>query len=144
VFFEVIRYYYQRIQQTSFLGDLDPSTVEQPHEFLGILIRQLYDAHDISPKLHREITGMRYSDPEVDRLISAEETKTIEAIRQLLEHLGPVLAVDDPEAAAHIVHRSAEEVIHSIKILGSAVDPERLLAELQAMLDRYLFGPRAD
>ncbi len=141
LFLEVIQYYYQQIQQTAFPGNLDHSAVEEPREFLGTLLRQLYDAHDISPQLHREITGMRYSDPEVDRLISAEETKTIGAIRQLIEQLGPALSVDDPEAAAYIVHRSAEEVIHSIKIFGSSVESERLLAELQRMLGRYLCGP---
>jgi len=42
------------------------------------------------------------------------------------------------------VHRSAEEVIHSIKIFGAAIEPERLLAELKRMLGRYLLGPKTD
>jgi len=92
------------------------------------------------PKLHREITGMRYSDPDVDRLISEEEQKTIGLVRELLESLRPALAVEDPEAAAHVVHRSSEELIHSIKIFGPPIEPERLLAELKHMLSRYLFN----
>ena len=164
VFLEVIQYYYQRIQETAFAGGLyregmrglDPESLEQlniesagragiepgvhPREFLGALLRKLYDAHDITPQLHREITGMRYSDPAVDRLISAAEAETIATIRQLLESMGPAIIVDDVEAAAQIVHRSAEEVIHSIKIFGTSIDPERLLTELQRMLERYLLG----
>ncbi len=140
VFLEVIQYYYQRIQYTAFAGGLNPESAEHPREFLGALLRKLYDAHDITPQLHREITGMRYSDPAVDRLISAAEAETITTIRQLLESMGPAIAVEDVEAAAHIVHRSAEEVIHAIKILGTSIDPERLLAELQRMLERYLLG----
>ncbi len=139
VFLEVIRYYYQRIQQTAFAGDFDPRSVDRPRDFLAALLRKLYDAHDITPQLHREITGMRYSDPEVDQLISAEEAETIARIHQLLVLLGPMLAVEDLEAAAQIVHRSAEEVIHSIKIFGTSIEPERLLSELQSMLERYLF-----
>lgn len=151
VFLEVIQYYYQRIQQTAFAGGLNPESVgrptiepaEHPREFLGALLRKLYDAHDITPQLHREITGMRYSDPEVDRLIRAAEAETIATIRELLESMGPVIAVEDVEAAAQIVHRSAEEVIHSIKIFGTSIDPERLLSELQRMLERYLLGGRS-
>lgn len=151
VFLEVIQYYYQRIQQTAFAGGLNPESVgrptiepaEHPREFLGALLRKLYDAHDITPQLHREITGMRYSDPEVDRLIRAAEAETIATIRELLETMGPVIAVEDVEAAAQIVHRSAEEVIHSIKIFGTSIDPERLLSELQRMLERYLLGGRS-
>ncbi len=140
VFLEVIQFYYRRIQQTAFAGDLDPRAAEQPREFLAALLRKLYDAHDITPQLHREITGMRYSDPEVDRLISAAEADTVARVRQLLGLLGPAIALDDLEAAAHIVHRSAEEIIHSIKIFGTSIDPERLIAELQRMLERYVFG----
>ena len=156
VFLEVIQYYYQRIQQAAFAGWIDPEgmrgldpgsaeqlTIQSPEhsrEFLAALLRKLYEAHDITPQLHREITGMRYSDPEVDRLISAAEAETIATIRQLLESMGAAIAVDDVEAAAHIVHRSAEEVIHSIKIFGTSIDPERLLTELQKMLERYLLG----
>lgn len=144
VFLEVIQYYYQRIQQTVFAGGLNPESPEHPREFLGALLRKLYDAHDITPQLHREITGMRYSDPEVDRLISAAEAETIATIRQLLESMGPAIAVDDVEAAAHIVHRSAEEVIHSIKMCGPPIEAERLLTELNTMLSEYLFGKRRD
>ncbi|MFW6362121.1 MAG: TetR/AcrR family transcriptional regulator [Spirochaetota bacterium] len=156
VFLEVIQYYYQRIQQTAFAGGLNPQGAEQlniesvgrptiespghPREFLADLLRKLYEAHDITPQLHREITGMRYSDPEVDKLISTAETATIYTIRKLLESMGPAIAVEDVEAAAQVVHRSAEEVIHSIKIFGTSIDPERLLAELQRMLERYLLG----
>ena len=111
-----------------------------PRDYLAVLLRRLYEAHDISPQLHREITGMRYTDPDVDRLLHEEEHKTIVRVQGVLESLQPVLEVTDTEAAAHVVHRSAEELIHSIKIFGAPVEPERLLSELERMLSRYLFG----
>jgi AcrR family transcriptional regulator len=108
------------------------------------IIRRLYEAHNISPQLHREITGMRYTDPEVDRLISEEEQKTVALIHNLLGSLQPLPEVEDLEAAAHIIHRASEEVIHSIKIFGSPIEAERLLKELNAMLAGYLFGEKPD
>ena len=150
VFLEVIRHYYGRISQEALgglsgqilpaEGELQGGAGGDPHAFLSLLIDRLYEAHDISPQLHREITGMRYSDPEVDRLIRGEEEKTIAHVRELLESMRPALAVEDPEAAAHLVHRCAEELIHSIKIFGPHIEAERLLTELKHMLSRYLFG----
>mgnify|MGYP000211548297 CR=1 FL=1 len=166
VFLEVIRSYYRRIEEEAFGGISDlmgrvegaastpsegpaqndvtaPNAVRTPQDaarFLNGMVRKLYEAHDISPRLHREITGMRYSDPEVAALIEEEEEKTVGRIQALLAAFRPLLQCEDLEAAARIVHRAAEEVIHSVKIFGSPVEPERLLAELQAMLNRYLFG----
>jgi hypothetical protein len=82
---------------------------------------------------------MRYRDPDVDRLIQEEEQKTVVRLRKLLESMRPVLAVEDVEAAALLVHHSAEELIHSIKIFGSPIEPQRLIGELNTMLSRYLF-----
>lgn len=83
---------------------------------------------------------MRYSDPDVDCLIREEEEKTIELVRELLESMRPALAVTDTKAAAHIVHHSAEELIHSIKIFEAPIEAERLLSEMESMLERYLLG----
>jgi len=144
VFLEIIRYYYCRITEGTLdfagSGGAAERPGQDPMEYISAIIGQLYDAHDISPQLHREITGMRYSDPEVDRLIREEEGKTIVRVRELLESMRPALAVEDLEAAAYIVHNSAEELIHSIKIFGPPVEPQRLLSELKSMLGRYLFG----
>ncbi|MFP4619071.1 MAG: TetR/AcrR family transcriptional regulator [Spirochaetaceae bacterium] len=161
VFLEVIRFYYGRIAEEA-LGDLFPNPGgaggptgiseiggtegaaeirgQDPREYLSAIIGQLYEAHDITPKLHREITGMRYSDAEVDRLIREEESKTIGRVQELLESLQPVLVVKDLEAAAHLLHNSTEELIHSIKIFGPPIEASRLLSELKEMVSRYLLG----
>jgi AcrR family transcriptional regulator len=142
VFLEAIEYYYGQIAEDA-LGELPglaESPDQDPREYLAAIIGKLYDAHDISPQLHREITGMRYSDPDVDRLISAEERKTVLRVQKILESMRPAPAIEDTEAAAYVVHRSAEELIHSIKIFGPPIDPQRLLSELKRMLGRYLFG----
>jgi len=151
VFLEVIQSYYQRIQKDAFNGleemnQLSANSVRTPKDvysgarLLASVIQQLYEAHNISPQLHREITGMRYTDTDVDKLITEEEAKTVLRIQEILVLFGPLLKVKDIEAASHVVHRSAEEVIHSIKIFGSSIEPKRLIAELNAMLSRYLFG----
>jgi hypothetical protein len=51
--------------------------------------------------------------------------------------------VEDIEAAARVVHRAAEEVIHSLRIFSSPLEEERVLRELGAMVSRYLLGDTA-
>jgi hypothetical protein len=39
-----------------------------------------------------------------------------------------------------VLHRAAEEVIHALRIFDTPLEEERLLAELTAMVRRYLLG----
>lgn len=147
VFLEVIQHYYGRILNEVFsefhsLPDNRSTAWQNGPALVDRIIRRLFEAHNISPQLHREITGMRYTDLQVDRLISEEEQKTVALIHSLLGSLQPLPEVEDLEAAAHIIHRASEEVIHSIKIFGSPIEAERLLKELNAMLSGYLFGKK--
>ncbi len=147
VFLEVIQHYYGRILNEVFsefhsLPDNRSTAWQNGPALVDRIIRRLFEAHNISPQLHREITGMRYTDPQIDRLISEEEQKTVALIHSLLGSLQPLPEVEDLEAAAHIIHRASEEVIHSIKIFGSPIEAERLLKELNAMLSGYLFGKK--
>jgi AcrR family transcriptional regulator len=144
LFLEVIRGYYRETAVRAF-GGLDAARVaEMPREALpGMikeLIRRLYAAHDLEPGLHREISGLRYTDPEVEAVIAEEDEQLIASLTELLRAFGPSLAVDDPEAGARVLHRAAEEVIHAMRIFDTPLEEERLLAELTAMVRRYLLG----
>lgn len=46
----------------------------------------------------------------------------------------------DIEAAAVLVYRVSEEIIHRIRITGTDMDSARLLAGLVEMLSRYLLA----
>jgi AcrR family transcriptional regulator len=145
VFFEVIRNYYREITETVLSSSaLDIFTMEirkkeDMKRMIHELIRALYSAHRISPKLHREITAMFYSDPEVETAIKEEDENTVNAVRALLLKMSGRLAVKDIDAAVEVILRSSEEVIHRLRMFENKTPDERILSELEDMLYKYLF-----
>lgn len=145
VFLEVIRNYYREITETVLsdaavdILNMEIRKKEDLKKMIHELVRALYNAHSISPKLHREITAMIYSDPEVETLIKGEEKNSMNAVRALLSKISGRLAVKDIDAAAEIILRSSEEVIHRLRMFENTIPDERILNELEDMLYRYLF-----
>lgn len=140
VFLEVIsRYYYEISKEALTIDQNDLKELGNPHKIVGIIIERMLAAHRISPNLHREIISMIYRDIEIQELIHNMEEEVIKRLLTLFHIVQDKLKVKDLEAAVRIVHRSAEEVIHSIRIFSSPIEEERLVGELQDMLYRYLF-----
>lgn len=107
-------------------------------ESIELLVDLLYESHNIAPEFHREAIAMIYSDKDIRDLNHKEEEKVIALVIQLLKIHKSEIKANDIEAAARIIHKSTEEVIHSIKIFGSPVSDERLISELKSMLCSYL------
>jgi len=146
LFLEVIRGYYREITEMALssagpvLAALESGKSGDLKKAVGRLIRMLYEAHNLSPALHREITAMIYGDGEVEEVSREEERKVRSLIRGILERVPGKLAVKDLDAAVLVVHRSAEEIIHSLRMFESDIAHERILGELEDMLARYLFA----
>lgn len=102
------------------------------------MIRALYDAHTVNPSLHRELLAMILLDKDIEDISREEDRKVIAAMTLLFKQYKKYIRVKDPEAAAILLHRVGEEIIHHIKIMGSDIDGRRLLAELEDMLCSYL------
>lgn len=103
------------------------------------MIQILYSTHTINPKLHREVDGLSLIDEEIGLLIEKERKKVFNYIMLIRQQLKQYLRSEDIEAAAFIVYRSSEEIIHSITITGTEIESEKLLSELEDMLIKYLF-----
>ncbi len=59
----------------------------------------------------------------------------------LLRYYKKYIRVSDAEAAATLIFRTADEIVHRIKVFGTDVDGDRLLKEYEDMVSRYLFEP---
>ncbi len=140
LFMEVVSRYYDEISgSTLIVGESDLKELGNPRRIIDILIDRLLAAHKLSPDLHREIMSMLYSDQEIRELISQKEESVIKRLLVLFHIVKDKLTVKDLEAAVRIVHHTAEENIHAIKMFGSPIDEERLVSELKDMIYRYLF-----
>lgn len=145
LFLDVIRDFYREItaEAMSHLGErlasLGSGEAGEMKKVIHEFVWALYGAHRISPGLHREISSMIYSDPEVETIAREEEVRITSVIRDILGGISAKLAVKDLDAAVHLVYRSAEEAIHGLRMFESDISDERVLGELEDMLYRYLF-----
>ena len=140
LFMEVSRRYTRRVMGRVF-PDGPPVEARPipPHDVVYGIIRAALDAHDLSPRFHREAMAMRYSDPDIQCLMDEEEEEILSRIRETLRAAGQGVRVRDLEAGVIVVKSAIEEVIHGIKIFTPPVSEERLLHELADMVARYLF-----
>jgi len=95
--------------------------------------------HNHSPGLMRVMLALRYTDEDMARFSEAENEALIGKLTVLFEAMRERLRVTDMEAAAHVVGNAFEETMHSVVILESKVEKERLFDALTDMAATYLF-----
>lgn len=116
--------------------------VQEPRGAVASLLGAVLAAHDLEPDLHREIMAMSYSDAGVRQAIDGYDAAVITWVRSLLETLRPCLRPLDLDAAAHVVWRSVEELVHRLRMFPASLPEEsRVISELESMVAVYLFGP---
>ncbi len=102
------------------------------------LIQSVFAAYGISPEFHRQTHALRYSDPDINRVYDRERNREVVQIRFLLESNKHRMRIADPETAAIVIHNAVENVAHTAKFIGSAVDEESLINSLADMLYHFL------
>jgi AcrR family transcriptional regulator len=156
LFLEITEEYYRqifaRIQSEPFASPSQSRDGQQA--VIGTMIHALYDAHDIEPELHRELQLMILAggtradgDGEDDRdntmhrvvreRVDAMDREVQAWLTEIIRRYAPSR---DPETAAAVVFRSAEETIHRLKFFPETMPPaEKVIGELSRMLSAYLF-----
>lgn len=140
VFLEVVSRYYDEVSEAALaISENDLKELANPRRIVDSFIERMMTAHRLSPDLHREINAMFYGDSETREMIHRKEEDLIKRLLILFYTVKDKLTVTDLEAAVRIVHRTAEENIHAIKMFGAAIQEARLVQELKEMIYRYLF-----
>jgi len=104
------------------------------------MIQAFYNSHDINPSLHREFIAMMLLDKEIEEINREEERKVIGSMTAMLNAYQAHVRIKDIEAAAELLFRISDEIIHRIRIIGTDIENKRLLAELEEMICRYLLA----
>jgi AcrR family transcriptional regulator len=138
VFLETLKVYNKEVAQKAF-HDLETSAIRDPEGLIRNLIDRIILAHDLSPRFHREILTMMHSDGEVSAIQSAEEKKIVRFIESLMIRHKEFIRVENTGAAAFLIFKTAESIVHSIKISDVPVNKKELLSELTSMICSYLF-----
>ncbi|PKL38446.1 MAG: hypothetical protein CVV44_11205 [Spirochaetae bacterium HGW-Spirochaetae-1] len=144
VLVEVIRNFYAHASEkvlNRYQAQVQGTTADNYREgkkLIHFMIEALYTAHEVNPALHRELLAMVLLDKEIEHINREEEQKVITAMTSLLNAYSGHVRVKDVEAAAFLLYRVSEEIIHRIRILGTDFDNRRLITELEDMICRYL------
>ncbi len=144
VLVEVIRNFYAHASEKvlnayrAHVYDNNTDNYREGKALVHFMIQALHAAHDINPALHRELIAMVLLDREIEEINREEERKVIASMTSLLDNYRDHVRVKDIEAAALLLYRVSEEIIHRIRFMGSEIDGARILAELEEMVCRYL------
>ena len=140
LFLAIVMDYHHKIRDV--IHNINPDAFvrsKKEKEFIPHLIDKLIEAHNIYPKFHQELMAMSQSDPEIIKINEISNLESIEFSKRILSNWKSNLRIKDIPAAAVIIQKSIEEIIHTIIFSEIEVDKERLINELTDMLNRYLF-----
>ncbi|MBU1169127.1 MAG: TetR/AcrR family transcriptional regulator [Proteobacteria bacterium] len=105
------------------------------------IIENVFLAYDVAPQFLSQTHALRYSDPEINRIYERERQREVDQILKLIETNRDRLTINDPFAAAIILHNAVEHVAHTAKFIGSEIEESRLINELSNII-YYYFVPR--
>jgi AcrR family transcriptional regulator len=123
------------------IGDNVAENLDQGRKLVRFIIRSLKESHAINPLLHKEATALILLDEDIRKINSEEDKKIIAFLITFLQQYKLLIRVDDIEAAAIMLFRISDEIIHRVMINKEEIEAERLLGELEDMICSYLFIP---
>ena len=106
---------------------------------VAVLLDALMDEHGFSPDFQREVSVMRYSDPDVEALHNSIHEGLQQEIARMLGTQKERLRVKDLDAAAFVILCACEEVIHTPRLITHRIDRDRRLSNLADMISRFLY-----
>jgi AcrR family transcriptional regulator len=147
---EMIRRFYKEASEKTLanfsiqIGDNVAENLDAGRKVVRLMIQSLKEFHAVNKMLHKEGMALILLDEDVSKINSEEEEKIIAFIITLLQQHKQLLRVNDIEAAAILLFRTSDEIIHRIMINKDEIEAERLLGELEDMICSYLFVPFGD
>lgn len=147
VLIEIIRTFYKETSEKVLLNYQvqiykDPArNYREGRKLVRHMIHMLSSAHSLDPALHKEILALTMLDKDLETINRKEERKIVSTMTFLLQNYKKYIRVSDAEAAATLLFRTAEEIIHRVKVFGVDIDGDRLLKQFEDMISCYLFAP---
>ena len=142
---EMIRRFYKEASEKTLsnfsiqIGDNVAENLDTGRKLVRFIIHSLKESHAINPMIHREAIALINLDEEVRKINQEEEQKIVALILAFLRQYKQFIRVGDIEAAAILLFRTSDEIIHRIMINKEEIEEERLLGELEDMICSYLF-----
>jgi AcrR family transcriptional regulator len=146
VFIEIIKRIFKNIFEKVLLN-LDfkiyknrPDNYKEGKKQLHFVINQILLEYKVNNQLLKEILAMVLLDKEIEKMRRKEEKKVIDLLVSFMQTYKKYIRVSDFEAAAVLLLKFIEDMIHQIKFASTDVDEKRLLKEIEDMICRYLLS----
>lgn len=117
-------------------------TYQDAKSVAHLLLNQILSEYKVNRKLLKQILAMALLDKEIEKMRRQEEKKQIDLLVSLMKTYKDYIRVSDFEAAAVILLKCAEEMLHQIKWNSTGIEKERLINEMGDIVLRYLLPER--
>lgn len=117
-------------------------TYQDAKSVAHLLLNQILSEYKVNGKLLKQILAMALLDKDIEKMRRQEEKKQIDLLVSLMKTYKDYIRVSDFEAAAVILLKCAEEMLHQIKWNSTGIEKERLINEMGDIVLRYLLPER--
>lgn len=117
-------------------------TYQDAKSVAHLLLNQILSEYKVNGKLLKQILAMALLDKEIEKMRRQEEKKQIDLLISLMKTYKDYIRVSDFEAAAVILLKCAEEMLHQIKWNSTGIKKDRLINEMGDIALRYLLPER--
>lgn len=142
VFAEIIERIFRNISEKVLLkfelGNNTSLTYQDAKSVAHLLLNQILSEYKVNGQLLKQILAMALLDKEIEKMRRKEERKQIDLLVSLMKTYKDYIRVSDFEAAAVILLKCAEEMLHQIKWNSTGIEKERIINEMGDIALRYL------
>ena len=148
VFIEIIKRIYKNIFEKVLLNFSSKMTkyqitnYKEGKKLTHFIVSQLVSEYKVNVNLLKEIMALVMRDREIENIRSNEEKKVVELLVLYMQTYKDYIRIRDFEAAAVLLLKFMEEMLHQIKFKSTDVEDKRLLKEIEDMICRYLLPER--
>ena len=144
VFAEIIERIFRNISEKVLLKfEIENNTslsYKDAKSIAHLLLKHILSEYKVNGRLLKQILAMALLDKEIEKMRRKEERKQIDLLVSYMEKYKAHLRISDFEAAAVVLLKCAEEMLHQIKWNSTGLEKERLINEMSDIALRYLLS----
>lgn len=144
VFSEIIERIFRNISENVLLNfelkiqESRTETYKEAQTLAHFLMNRILSEYKVNSKLLKQILAMALLDKEIEKIRQKEEKKVISLLITFMETYKDFIRISDFEAAAVLLLKCAEEMMHQIKFNSTGVEKDRLIKQMEDLVLRYL------
>jgi len=144
VFIEIIQRIYKNIFEKvlinfeSTMTNYRLTSAAEAKKLTHFIISRLVAEYRVNEQLLREILAMAMQDKDIEKIRTNEEHKVVKLLILYMKTYRKYIRITDFEAAAVLLLKFMEEMLHQIKFKGTGIPDKRLLREIENMICRYM------